>query len=113
MLRRSRGRKWSISAYIPSNSFSVQVQAVPIGIRGILSKSSSLELHLACLRTVSAGKFWIENGASTMLMFPERNRLTARQQELMGLLSQGFRNKEIARRMGISVGSEPVEARHQ
>lgn len=81
---------------------------ISLGVRGILRKSLPVELHLKCLRKVAAGDFWLEKTLSDRLLLSERVKVTPRERQLIGLLVQGLKNKEIAYRLGITEGTAKV-----
>jgi DNA-binding NarL/FixJ family response regulator len=78
-------------------------------VRGIVERSSSAE-HLAdSLRRVAGGEMQI-GFAGTRENMPSRRRvsLTPREREIVGLLRQGLRNKQIAVEMGITEGTVKI-----
>ncbi len=83
-------------------------QAINLGVRGVLRKNADVEMYLQCLRDVAAGEFWVENDMSRKLLGTRSIRLTPRERQLTGLLTQGLKNKELAYRLGISLGTVKV-----
>jgi two-component system, NarL family, nitrate/nitrite response regulator NarL len=84
-------------------------RALEFGVRGIVERSSSAE-HLAdSLRRVAGGEMQI-GFAGTREAAPARRRvsLTPREREIVGLLRQGLRNKQIAVEMGITEGTVKI-----
>ena len=85
------------------------------GARGILRKSAGVQAVVACLRTVAAGRSWMEDcvfrDSSRSDRYP-RSELTAREQQVLELVEQGFKNKEIAGGSGHPArhGQDPPEA---
>ena len=79
-----------------------------LGIRGILRRGLSAEMHIQCLREVAAGALWVEKELSQSLLTAHEIQLTPREQQLMGLLAQGLKNKEIAWSLGITEGTVKV-----
>ena len=85
------------------------------GARGILRKTAEVQVVLACLRTVAAGRSWMED-----CMFREsarsprypRSELTSREQQVLELVEQGLRNKEIAHELGIRPGTVKIHLKH-
>ena len=85
------------------------------GARGILRKTAGISVVLACLRTVAAGRSWMEES-----VFGEggrgdrypRSDLTAREQQVLELVEQGFKNKEIALDLGIRPGTVKIHLKH-
>jgi two-component system, NarL family, nitrate/nitrite response regulator NarL len=79
--------------------------AIKSGVRGILRKDASAELYSQCLTQVAAGQLWLENEMSQKLLSARAIRLSPRERQLIGLLTEGLRNKEIAARMTITEGT--------
>jgi two-component system, NarL family, nitrate/nitrite response regulator NarL len=79
--------------------------AIQSGVRGILRKDASVDLCLQCLTQVAAGELWLENEMSRKLLCAKAIRLSPRERQLVGLLTEGLRNKEIAMRMNITEGT--------
>jgi DNA-binding NarL/FixJ family response regulator len=84
------------------------LQALEIGVRGLVPNRVSAEALLDCLRQVSLGKLWYDRALATRLLTTERIKLTRRQSQLARLVAQGLRNKEIGWRLGISEGTVKV-----
>ncbi|HSP68202.1 MAG TPA: response regulator transcription factor [Bryobacteraceae bacterium] len=85
------------------------------GARGILRKSAGVESIIACLRTVAAGRSWMEDcvfrDSSRSDRYP-RSELTSREQQVLELVEQGFKNKEIAHELGIQPGTVKIHLKH-
>ena len=85
------------------------------GARGILRKTAGIAVVLACLKTVAAGRSWMEESvfgeAGRGERYP-RSELTAREQRVLELVEQGFRNKEIALDLGIRPGTVKIHLKH-
>jgi two-component system nitrate/nitrite response regulator NarL len=85
------------------------------GARGILRKSAGVQAVVACLRTVGAGRSWMEDcvfrDSSRSDRYP-RSELTAREQQVLELVEQGFKNKEIAGELGIRPGTVKIHLKH-
>jgi DNA-binding NarL/FixJ family response regulator len=82
--------------------------ALALGVRGILRKSLPIELQIKCLRVVAAGGIWVEQTLREQLLTARRVLLTQRERQLVGLLVQGLKNKEIAHAMTLSEGTVKV-----
>jgi two-component system nitrate/nitrite response regulator NarL len=86
-----------------------------VGARGILRKTAGVPVVLACLRTVAAGRSWMEDcvfrDASRAERYP-RSELTSREQQVLELVEQGFKNKEIAQELGIRPGTVKIHLKH-
>jgi DNA-binding NarL/FixJ family response regulator len=97
------------------------VEAVRQGCCGIVPKHTSTELLLKSVRKVHAGEFWLDrattaevirrlakkggssNGTSSRLGVRDQGAaLSQREREIVILVAQGFKNKEMAERMFIS-----------
>ena len=85
------------------------------GARGILRKTASIQVVLACLRTVALGRSWMEDcvfrDSSRSDRYP-RSELTSREQQVLELVEQGFKNKEIATELGIRPGTVKIHLKH-
>ena len=85
------------------------------GARGILRKTAEMPVILACLRTVASGRSWMEESVFGELRRGERyprSELTAREQQVLELVEQGFKNKEIALDLGIRPGTVKIHLKH-
>ena len=85
------------------------------GARGILRRTSESGTLLTCLRAVTAGGTWMEDGifGSTDKLFnPRRSQLTHRESEVVELVEKGLRNRDIARILGIQTGTVKIHLKH-
>jgi DNA-binding NarL/FixJ family response regulator len=82
--------------------------ALALGVRGILRKSLPIELQVKCLSNVVAGSLWVEQDLCDWLLTAKRVALTRRERQLISLLAQGLKNKEIAYAMTLSEGTIKV-----
>ena len=85
------------------------------GVKGILRKTSSIEALAACLTTVSAGANWMEEALFRDSPHPQRyprSELTSREHQVLELVEQGMKNKEIARELGIRPGTVKIHLKH-
>jgi DNA-binding NarL/FixJ family response regulator len=80
-------------------------EALQCGVRGILRKDSDAASYAECLEKVAAGRIWLERELADALLTARTLRLSPRERQLIGLLTQGLRNKEIAGRMNITEGT--------
>ncbi len=85
------------------------------GARGILRKTAGIAAVMACLRAVSNGRSWMEDcvfrDSARADRYP-RSELTAREQQVLELVEQGFKNKEIAQDLGIRPGTVKIHLKH-
>lgn len=80
-------------------------EALQCGVRGILRQDSDAASYAECLEKVAAGQIWLERDLADALLTARTVRLSPRERQLIGLLTQGLRNKEIAGRMNITEGT--------
>jgi DNA-binding NarL/FixJ family response regulator len=83
-------------------------QAMQAGVRGILYKSTSTDRFMDALRAIQEGELWFEKGMLESFLQGERVTLTHREGQLVTLLSQGLKNKEIAWSLRLSEGTVKV-----
>jgi len=83
-------------------------QAIAAGVRGILPKDAAVELYELCLHRVASHELWLDGEMTQKLLCKRPVRLSPRERQLVGLLTQGLRNKEIAWRMKITEGTTKV-----
>ena len=92
------------------------VRAFRAGAKGFVRKASPLSVLLDALRRVHAGETFLEESASPTLRqwTVRRNvpRLTPREREIILLVSQGLKNREIAQRLAITPGTVKVHLMH-
>jgi DNA-binding NarL/FixJ family response regulator len=85
------------------------------GARGILRKTATIPMLVACLRSVAAGRTWMEDcvfrDSGRAERYP-RSELTAREQQVLELVEQGFKNKDIAVDLGIRPGTVKIHLKH-
>jgi DNA-binding NarL/FixJ family response regulator len=85
------------------------------GARGIIRKTAPLPMVVACLRAVAAGQNWMEDNVFRTAVRAERyprSELTPREQQVLELVEQGMRNKEIAGELGIRPGTVKIHLKH-
>jgi two-component system, NarL family, nitrate/nitrite response regulator NarL len=85
------------------------------GARGILRKTAALPVVMACLRTVAEGRTWMEDSVFRDTLHSERygrTDLTGREQQVLELVEQGMKNKEIANELGIRPGTVKIHLKH-
>jgi two-component system, NarL family, nitrate/nitrite response regulator NarL len=85
------------------------------GARGVLRRTSEPETLLTCLRSVTSGNTWLEDGIfadAERLPHQRRSQLTPREIEVAGLVEQGLRNRDIAHNLGIRTGTVKIHLKH-
>ena len=88
-----------------------ELAAVQLGARGILTKETTTELLLKCMRCVLDGQYWLRQrtvgdliGALTKQRAgsPEATALTPREIDIVAAIVDGASNREIAEQFGVS-----------
>src|SRR5579872_3691647 len=97
-----------IVLWVNSISTELAFQAMGLGVRGILRKTLPTDLQVKCLLKVQAGELWFEKALTDSFLCARRVALTQREGQLVSLLSQGLKNKEIATTLMISEGTVKV-----
>ena len=85
------------------------------GAQGVMRKTADPSTVLACLRTVAEGKTWMEDsllGDNDKSVRHTRSNLTPREQEVVELVEQGLKNKDIGISMGIRPGTVKIHLKH-
>ncbi|MBV8550700.1 MAG: response regulator transcription factor [Acidobacteriaceae bacterium] len=85
------------------------------GAKGILRKSAETTTVLACLRVVAQGRSWMQDSVfrdSAPVEEQLRCDLTPREYQIMELVEQGFKNREIAEQLGIRPGTVKIHLKH-
>jgi DNA-binding NarL/FixJ family response regulator len=80
-------------------------RAIGMGVRGLVSLAAQPDSFRDCLRAAACGELWLESSLSMRLLNSPPVHLSRRQGQLVGLLVQGLKNKEIAASLGISEGT--------
>jgi len=86
-----------------------------IGARGIVRKTAELGTLMNCIRAVCAGTTWMEDAVFREAVRPDRyprSELTPREQQVMELVEQGLKNKDIGRELGIRPGTVKIHLKH-
>ena len=83
-------------------------QAMQLGVRGILASTVSVDGLLAALANIQRGVLCFERELMDSMLAQTRVALTKRQGQIVSLVAQGFKNKEIASAMGITEGTVKV-----
>jgi DNA-binding NarL/FixJ family response regulator len=85
------------------------------GAKGILRKSADTETVLTCLRAVAQGRNWMQDSVFRETPSADaqvRTDLTPREHQVLELVEQGFKNREIAQELGIRPGTVKIHLKH-
>ncbi len=97
-----------VVVWVRSISKELAYQAIEHGIRGILRKTLPGETVVKCLRMVADGGLWFEESLKDGFLAAKTVNLSRRESQLVSLLAQGLKNKEIASMLLISDGTVKV-----
>ncbi len=120
----SRGMKTKVLVLTGSEDKNEYVQAMKLGCSGIVLKNTATELIAKSVRKVHAGEIWLDTHTTAAVMkqfassaepvaIPmrssgagksrsERSPLSQREREIVALVAQGYKNREMAEKMFIS-----------
>src|SRR5579863_2907095 len=98
LLRELKKRSDSCKMLLWVNAISTELafQAMGLGVRGIVRKTLPAETLIECLRKVNQGELWFEKTLTDSMLSARKVSLTRREGQLITLLTQGLKNKEIA-----------------
>lgn len=83
-------------------------QAMQLGVRGILPGTATIDCLLSSLHNVHTGVLCFEKDLMENALLQKRVALTERQGQIVSLVAQGLKNKEIAWSLGITEGTVKV-----
>ncbi len=95
-LRHGMPARTKVVLWIQSITPELAFQTMRLGIRGILRKSLGTDVMLRCLQKVAAGESWFEETLTASFLDMKTVQLSRRESQLISLVSQGLRNKEIS-----------------
>jgi len=82
--------------------------AMEMGVRGIIPVATPIESLIAALSSIRRGQLWFEKTFTEQLLLTKRVSLTGREGQLVALIAQGLKNKELAYALGITEGTVKV-----
>jgi DNA-binding NarL/FixJ family response regulator len=117
----TRASRSKVILFSSSESKEEFVEAMKLGCSGILSKDAAVSLIEKSISKVHAGEIWLDSNTTAAVIrqfaspadFPavhaangkssrERAQLSQREREIIILIAQGYKNKEIAEKMFIT-----------
>lgn len=88
-------------------------RASELGVRAILRRTLPAGVLLECLATVGRGGLWREADHQPIPSLPRAApQLTRRERDILRLLCQGLKNKQIAQALAIAPGTVKVHLMH-
>lgn len=91
------------------------VEALQLGVRGVVLKELAPQLLVECIRKVYAGEQWLDKQLSNLALEALLRRETAgrarssvlspRETEIVRMVAGGIGNRELAERLGVSEGT--------
>lgn len=110
LLRELKKRSDNCKMLLWVNAISTELafQAMGLGVRGIVRKTLPAETLIECLRKVNQGELWFEKTLTDSMLSARKVSLTRREGQLVTLLSQGLKNKEIATVLCVSENTVKV-----
>ena len=94
--------------WVNAISTELAFQAMGLGVRGIVRKTLPVETLIECLRKVDQGGSWFEKRLTESMLSARKVLLSRREGQLVTLISQGLKNKEIATVLGVSENTVKV-----
>ena len=92
----------------------LEFRAIKAGAQGCISREADPEALTKALETLSRGDFWVSHRMASRIIgefvrtreradrAPDRNELSRREWQILGLVAQGLRNKHIAHQLFVS-----------
>ena len=94
------------------------VEALRLGVRGVVLKELAPQLLVECIRKVYAGEQWLDKQLSNLALDALLRRETAgrarssvlspRETEIVRMVAGGLGNRELAERLGVSEGTVKI-----
>ncbi len=116
-LKRLRASEYTVAPVVWGLNMSEAeaLRMLQAGALGVVRKTATTEALLECIRAAATGNTWMEAG---VLQEPERSvrgarsNLTARELQVVELVEQGLKNRDIAQSLGIRPGTVKIHLKH-
>jgi two-component system nitrate/nitrite response regulator NarP len=115
---RTRGDQRPIVLLTASIDSTRAIEAIQLGVNGLVLKETAAELLLNCLDAVKGGGRWIDRNVLQQALDSALNEdetggsalgsLTPKERAVVSLVAQGQRNREIASELGVTEGTVKV-----
>jgi DNA-binding NarL/FixJ family response regulator len=93
-------------------------EALRLGVRGVISTRSATDVFVHCVHRVARGGMWMDDGSMMDVvedlvqhgsgLMHLRQRLTARELQVLTLVASGLRNTDIKARLAIAEGTVKI-----
>jgi|SRR5580658_786645 two-component system nitrate/nitrite response regulator NarL len=116
-LKRLRASEYTVAPVVWGLNMSEAeaLRMLQAGALGVVRKTATTEALLECIRAAASGNTWMEAG---VLQEPERSvrgarsNLTARELQVVELVEQGLKNRDIGQSLGIRPGTVKIHLKH-
>jgi DNA-binding NarL/FixJ family response regulator len=101
---------WGISV-----SDAEAMRLVQAGAAGVMRKTADVGTVLMAVRAVASGKTWMDDALmqeNDRSIRGHSSNLTGRELQVLELVEQGMRNKDIANALGIQAGTVKIHLKH-
>jgi two-component system, NarL family, nitrate/nitrite response regulator NarL len=91
------------------------LRMVQAGAMGVIRKTAAVDTIMSAIRAVSSGTTWMEDGLlheAGRSVRSGHSNLTGRELQVVELVEQGMRNKDIAQALGIQAGTVKIHLKH-
>jgi DNA-binding NarL/FixJ family response regulator len=91
------------------------IRLVQAGAAGVMRKTADVGTVLMAVRAVASGRTWMDDGLmqdNDRSIRGHSSNLTARELQVLELVEQGMRNKDIANALGIQAGTVKIHLKH-
>ncbi|MGA3039772.1 MAG: response regulator transcription factor [Bryobacteraceae bacterium] len=116
-LQRLRGSGYSVATIVWGVNLNETeaLRMMQVGALGVVRKTASLQALLECMRTVAAGNTYMEEGVLQEAEHAPRgtrSNLTSRELQVVALVEQGLKNRDIGTQLGIRPGTVKIHLKH-
>ena len=104
------GARWVLWSHTPE----AYEGFTEVGFAGLLDQRCQVSALLECLRAVARGRLWVDGAgeAPEPVQGRSRPRLTRRERDIVRLVAEGRKNREIGQALSISPGTVKVHLMH-
>lgn len=113
---RSASRTSRVLLLVGELNRTIQARAVRLGVMGVVQKNQPPEVLIKAISRIHAGEVWVDRATVSLIVGDLKEReaavrspeelkistITSREREVVSLIGQGCKNREIAERLAIS-----------